>query len=59
MDKVRMGIQMLDEFCQSQERWCGNCPIGTNASQEWLDWGCPIIQLIDDTQVRNALERSE
>ena len=53
---VKEAIETLDRFCASQDHWCGNCPIGSKGSSEWLDWGCPIGALIDDTTIMRALE---
>lgn len=54
---VKEAIETLDEFCKRQEYECYECPIGRQADEDWIHWGCPIGTLIDDTTIKRALGR--
>ena len=56
---VKEAINILERFCGRQDHQCADCPIGSHADEEWLEWGCPIPSVYDDSTIQNALADME
>lgn len=56
---VKEAINILERFCERQGYQCADCPIGSHADAEWLEWGCPIPNTFDDSTIQNALADME